>query len=110
MNKKTLEARCIRLYGRATGKKLYRAMVKIAEKDFCVATPWSQLEISIARACASRGRVFEFSEDYSALIMPDGRKLNMENINYADINRFLPREKISFGEGYRHCVVDLMEH
>ena len=104
MDKKALERRCLDKFGRITGRKLFNAMIKIHEADFCVATAWDEHQVSIAISCRKRGILFELTPDYQELIMPDGTKLPIDKLEYTAINKYLP-ENIIAGE-IEHCYFD----
>lgn len=103
MDSKNLERRCVELYGR-NGKFLFRAMEAIHRKDFCVATGWDDNEVSIARCCNSRGKIFKLSNDYKSLIMPDGRVRKIDDLTYNDIVQYLPKPCVAVEQN--NCEVD----
>jgi len=106
MNLKSIERRCIGLYGRKTGGELSRAMKKIYHIDFCVATSWSPNEISIAKGCYSRGRVFRLTSDYMSLIMPNGEIREIDSLSYSDISKYLPKSTKILDNEHLHCSLD----
>lgn len=65
-----LKAKCRIFYGNSAGSKLFNAMKKIADKNFCVATGWDERELSISRGCNYRGTIFKLTRDYEHIIMP----------------------------------------
>tara|TARA_Y100000310_G_C20604940_1_gene775027 strand:+ start:684 stop:995 length:312 start_codon:yes stop_codon:yes gene_type:complete len=97
------------LYGKEVGKRLSDAMKKIGRKDFCVATSWSEHEISISRSCIYRGRIFKLTSDYNSLMMPDGEIREIDSLTYLDISKYLPKSpKIRGGKHiHRHCFSDI---
>ena len=100
-----LQEKCALLYGQK-GNKLYAAMSAIAQKDFCVATAWSALEVSIARGCSNVGRIFRFTEDYSGVFLPEDEQTitRIEDLQYQNLVKYLPLSR-SRGE-QKHCAVD----
>jgi hypothetical protein len=106
MTSEKLEESCLNKFGKLPGRKLYYTMMNIAKKDFCVATGWTDREVSIARGCLNPGRIFYLTEDYQALIFPglDNMPVPIDSIGYTDFRVFLPSGS-SRGE-QRHCSVD----
>ena len=86
-----LEQVCISRFPE-TGKKLFEAMKKVKNADFCVATSWGDHEIRIAKSCDYRGTIFSFTEDYSALILPNDTTALIDQLNYTLISSYLPKK------------------
>ena len=105
MTSENLERRCIELF-RQNGKRLYKAMMQIARKDFCVATSWEPNQVSIAKGCYNAGTVFELTPDYQAIILPgeEGMPVRIKDLSYRDIAKYLPRSKGRPGQD--HCALD----
>lgn len=104
MDTKSLERRCIKLYGNINGRLLFAAMIAVHNKDFCVATGWNNHEMSVSRSCDAPGKIFKISEDYKQIIMPNGETKRIIDLTYSDIEGFLPTK---YGKGeQRHCELD----
>ena len=72
MHKEHLLEHCVRLYGETAGPLIYRAMIEIHNKDFCVATGLRLPEISISRSCLMQGRVFQLAgREYELIALPN---------------------------------------
>jgi hypothetical protein len=104
MNLRFLKDRCINDFGKDSGRKLFRAMGKIADLEFCVATGYNHNELSISKGCQYRGRIFKLTRDYTHLIMPDGSLRSLDNLSYKEIAKCLP--KLKFSAGFYHCDAD----
>ena len=105
MNPNELEKRCQERFDEK-GDDLFKAMMRVAKKDFCVTTGFEEDEISIAISCNSEGRLFKFEDGYSTLVAPDGERIDIENAEYGDIADYLPNYPIAGGEDWKHCSVD----
>lgn len=82
-------------------------MKRVARIDFCIATGWSENEISIARSCSCAGQTFKVSEDYSTIIAPDGTEIEVRNARYQDTAQHLPQApRLKYEIRNRHCAVD----
>ena len=86
---KSLKKECIMRFGQK-GIDLFQAMEKIHHKDFYVETGSHSHEIRIAPSTGSRTIIFEFNENYSQLIFPDGTRRLIKELNYKDIRKYLP--------------------
>ncbi|MFA4953327.1 MAG: hypothetical protein WC584_03830 [Candidatus Pacearchaeota archaeon] len=86
---KSFKKECINRFGQK-GVNLFRAMEEIHHKDFYVEPGAHSHEIRIAPSTGSRTIIFEFNENYSQLIFPDGTKKEVEKIRYKDIRKYLP--------------------
>lgn len=84
---------CIRQFGER-GIDLVKAMEKVHQKDFYVEPGNHPHEIRVAASTGNRMIIFEFNEDYSKLIFPDGTRRTIEEIEYKDIIRYLPRLRL----------------
>ena len=106
MTSEYLQVRCIKLYGEETGKKLFFAMRRVANLDFCVATGWNEREVSIARGCESRGKIFELTEDYEAIILPgfETTPVSLRDLSRNDITTYLPEQ--GYKSDQKHCSFD----
>ncbi len=104
MTSQKLEEKCISLFGREIGRNLYRLMAEIAGKDFCVATAWNEKEISIARSCEYRGRIFLTDSQYQKIIMHDGKETHIRDLSYKDIAQHLPNAPSDRKQ--KHCSLD----
>lgn len=104
MNKFTLELRCIDLFGDEKGEILYEAIRRVAYLDFCVATAWTQDQMSIARACNARGRIFKLTPDCKSLILPDSKIISTKTLRPLHILHYLP--KINKYAEQKHCYLD----
>lgn len=102
MTSERLEQKCLELFGSPNGEKLFEAMLGIAKKDLCVATSWDSDQVSIARSCSMRGRVFQLTSDYESIIIPNEKKFRIDKLVYSDIVKYLP---ISYGKQF-HCSFD----
>ncbi|OGJ20249.1 hypothetical protein A3K73_08245 [Candidatus Pacearchaeota archaeon RBG_13_36_9] len=104
-DKKALERKCVQLFGEIAGKSLFEAMIKVAEKDFCVATAWEPNQMSISISCSYRGKVFMLSQDYKHLFMPNGRGLReIDTLSNTELTKYLPRTVLK--DRYQHCAHD----
>ncbi len=104
MTSEKLEANCVKRFGKDVGRKMYFAMRIIKNIDFCVATSWEPNQISIARSCSHRGRVFEFSEDYNGLFLPDIGIIKIKDLGHTDLSLYLPKSPQI--RGHRNCSID----
>ena len=104
MNHKSLERKCVERFGKETGRILFDVMIQIAHRDFCVATAWNAYQVSIARSCNMRGKIFNLTPDYKYLILPNKQALPIKELSYSDISYYLPKSN-SYGE-VRHCYFD----
>lgn len=86
---KILKKECINRFGQK-GIALFRAIEEIHHKDFCVEPGSHPYEIRIGIGFRSRKIIFEFSEDYSQLIFPDGNQRLIKELKYTDIRKYLP--------------------
>jgi len=107
MDKKLLEVQAIDRFGEETGRKILEAMIKLQNIDFCAALAWSENEVSISRSCGYRGKIFVFTSDYQGLIMPDKRIVQIKDLSYPDLVKYLPNK--SLPEGQKHCGFDSPE-
>ena len=108
MNPQSLMKKCLETYGKKDGGRLFEIMMKIHQKDFCVATAWRNDQISIARGCSYSGRFFRVSPDFKTLYALDGTLIEVETAGYEDIARHLPERDL--GEGKRpHCYFDIFK-
>jgi len=105
MYRANLLDRCVQLYGVAVGNMLRDAMISIANNDFCVATGFDAQHVSISRSCLSRGRSFEFSDDYRNLVMPGGFLQAIDSLTYQDLAPLLPWNSAN-PPAHRHCFMD----
>ena len=101
MNTKCLEEKCIERFGERRGSKLYNAMLQLSKLDFCVATAWYAKQVSIARSCNMRGKIFYLTRSYKSLILPDKRKVPIIRVSRNDICTYLP--SISSAGHFEHC-------
>ena len=101
MDLERLESRCRELFPE-NADRLFPAMQKIHNRDFCVTTGWTDHQISISRSCVYRGKLFNFSKDYGLLITLGGWSKRIDNIGYADLADYLPAVR---GKEL-HCSVD----
>jgi hypothetical protein len=104
MDRENLENKCIKLFEEENGRKLFRAIVEIANKDFCVATAWNDHQVSIAKTCSYRGKIFELTPDYKSLILNGDEIIPLEELSYQRIERHLAKK--SYGH-LKHCEFDL---
>jgi hypothetical protein len=104
MDRKNLETRCKTLHGEKVGKRLFDAMMEIANKDFCVATAWNDHQVSIAKTCAYRGNIFEFTPNYDSLVLTDEEIIPLTELTYHKVSKHLPDK--SYGHR-KHCESDL---
>ena len=107
MNLETLKPICKRRFGDAKGSKLYEVMRKLSEKDFCVATGWTDHQVSLSTSCNTRGKIFHLSEDYQEIILPNGKRRNIDDTRYVTFFKYLPRCR--FNKGWTHCGADQRE-
>ena len=104
MNRKSLEKKCVERFREDAGRRLFDFMLKIANLDFCVATAWNSDQVSIARSCKMRGKIFRTTADYKSIILPDHQQIPLERLAYSDITHYLPKSN-SYGE-VEHCHFD----
>ena len=102
-NLKRLELKCVELYGSQKGSGLFKAMKKIRDIDFCVATSWDANDVSVACSCYYRGRLFKFAGDYKYLIMPYRDIELIDELSYSDIVEFLPKQHAE----QANCALDV---
>lgn len=102
MNRKTLEEKCIERFGK-NGRKLFRVMTQIADKDFCVATAWNERQVSIARSCNYIGKIFLLSDNYKSIKL--GSQFRpIKYLRYEDISAYLSNSR-NHGEVF-NCQFD----
>jgi hypothetical protein len=105
MKPQELQDICLFRFGREKGIKLAKLIIKIGKLEFCVATAWSDNEVSISRSCETVGQIFKASEDYKTILDPNGIKIDLKKATYWDIEKYLPRAR--FIEGRTHCQSDI---
>lgn len=104
MTSKSLREKCISSFGNINGNRIYEVMTIIANRDYCVATGWDDHQVSIAKSCLFRGRVFKITDDYGGLILPENKIVKISEISYSDINGYLPKSPFRGLE--KHCGLD----
>jgi len=104
MTSNNLREKCTELYGETNGKKLFFAMEIIRKKDFCVATAWSEKEVSVAKACSFAGAIFSITDDYMGLKAPDGEVYLLRELKRENIVKYLPNAPQK--DFNKHCSYD----
>ncbi|MBU3923587.1 MAG: hypothetical protein KJ592_01605 [Nanoarchaeota archaeon] len=102
MKKDTLELDCKKMFGDEVGARLFKAMLRVAWKNFSVNVGWNDHQVSVSRSSSYRGRVFDFSDDYSHLVMPNGGLRSINSLTYADIRECVPGPP-KINTGYCHA-------
>ena len=105
MKQKELRDVCMARFGNDRGIRLANLIQRVAKLDFCVATAWSDEELSISRSCDHVGKIFKITLDYTAILSPEGVRIDLNESKYKDIAQYLPKAK--FIEGRIHCQSDV---
>lgn len=107
MTSANLENKCREKFGDERSRLLYESMRAIAKKDFCVATGWTDHEISISKSCLHRGKIFVLSEDYQSIVVPGfDITVPITKLAYKDFCTYLPLIGLQTGFPTHHTIDD----